>query len=333
MKTKKTPKSKQKKKKELIANFILLLIVLFVLFLFGEIFVRMTVGKVLIKNYEPNGFLYNRPNQDGWYNVQKGLKNKMEARINNVGARGNDVDIDVLKADNKYAFFGDSFMFGWFLKDDETVSHHFQQIFNLSDNQVLNYGQGAYGFKHMVASYYFNEEYFIEGDLIIMVPIEHDFVRPMDPPKKRPIYDFMFDVKRKSSFLSYMYQKSSPLIMAFKRSANMLPPVDLYGPFFIEESKKQILRLKNTLDERKQILVIVFYDFTGDTFTPGYIDDARQFCNKYDIYCVTNIHNATSYLTHDQQVGIDGGHPSCLANEEVGKTIAKFIKDQNLTLT
>ena len=81
----------------MLPNILLLLFVLVICFIFAEILSSFFLGDRLIVTVEDNGLYHFEPNQEGWYDIKY-----PKARINNIGARGDDVNINLLG--NKYIF-------------------------------------------------------------------------------------------------------------------------------------------------------------------------------------------------------------------------------------
>tara|TARA_Y100000310_G_scaffold344862_1_gene460087 strand:- start:494 stop:1417 length:924 start_codon:yes stop_codon:yes gene_type:complete len=304
-------------------------IVLF--FVFGEVLSRIFIGDILIKQFEDNGFYYYKPNQEGWYSAQYGTK--MEAKINNIGARGDSVNIDFIKKNNKYVFLGDSFTFGWGLKDNETISYYFKEFMDLDNSQVLNYAEDGYGVKHMVESYKYYSEFFNKENVIIMVIMEHDFNRTIGLSNEIS-RDFLGGVKRHSSFINYLYEKIYFFLLKIEEQDFFLLQ-KLGGPYFNEEGEKELLEFRSILKENNQKFVIVFYEEEKYAkFSDDYPKRAGIFCEKNNIYCVTNISSIIKNI--DGNIGkyaVDGKHSSAYSNHKVAEEIAKFIIKNNISLS
>ena len=327
--------NKQKFKK-ILSNLVLLVFSIVLFFIFGEIFSRIFIGDILIKQVEDNGFSYYKSNQNGGYSTQYG---SMEARINNIGARGKDVDVDFIKKNNKYVFLGDSFTFGWGLKDNETIPYYFKEFMNLDNSQVLNYAEERYGVKHMVESYRHYNELFNEGDIIVMVIMEHDFNRTIKSINKSSLNYFLIEIRRHSSFISYLYEKEYFLMeilygLRTKKEHEFFLSQKLGGPYFNEEKEKELIEFRNILNEKNQTLVIVFYEEEEHSkFSEDYSKRAKIFCEKNNIYCITNISSIIKKI--DKKIGkyaVDGKHSSAYSNYKVAEEIANFIiENKNLS--
>jgi hypothetical protein len=310
--------------RKFLGNLLLLLVVLIIILIIGEIFCRIVFGNVLIKEYKSDGWFYLLPNQSGWY--PPSITDR--ARINNLGARGNDVNLSWIENNNKYVFFGDSFTFGWLLKDDQTMPHYFQKFMNLSDNQVINFGQGGYGIDHMIENYKFNSGLFKSGDVFFVVIIDQDFIRPITPLNMGPIKGFLWDIKRHSSFLSFLYESTGVLQYNIKSDLGIQPK--LSGEYFNETSFGKIIDFNSLLKSKNQTLVLIFYEYNQTNFSK----EGINLCSNNKLNCVTNVPQYISTLNKNETLfASDGGHPSQYSNYVVANDVANFIKQNNLSIS
>ena len=308
--------------KELYINLLILFFVILIFLIIGEILSRIILGKVLVKQYETDGFYYLKPNQEGWYPPPTFEK----TRINNIGSRGRDVDIDWIKENNKYVFFGDSFTFGWILKDDETLPYHFQKSLELSDNQVINFAVGGYGVDHMTTSYDRNNYLFKEGDIFFLVLIDHDFVRKIEPLKMNPLKFFFWEIKRHSSFLSLLYESTGKLQFTIKKFFGT--QIEFNDEYFDEKGFEKVLQFNSILKENDQKLLVVFYEYNETNFSKK----AVELCNKNNITCITNVPSFIDNLKENEAMTAKDGHPSNYSNKVVAEGLANFIKENNLLI-
>lgn len=300
--------------KPIILNLILLLFIILILLLFAEIFSRIIIGNKLTFHFEEDGFFYPNFNQEGWQHSDAVFNT---ARINNIGARGEDVDISKIMNHSKYVFFGDSFTFGWLLRDNETISEYFREENNLSYEEVINYASPGYGIDHMQRSYKNHLDLLGEGDTIILILIDHDFTRPITPQNKNLAKIFL----KHSSFLSYSYERMGPLLYKIKDGFGVQPKKE--GVYFDEYDFYKILEIKNISDKNNQKLIVVFYEFQSTNFSKT----ASKLCSNNQISCITNVPYFINNLNDSSIIfAVDGGHPSEHSNKVVAEGIANFIK-------
>src|SRR3989344_6136722 len=221
------------KLKKILSSFLLFLIIMSVFFILGEIITRNTIGNRLIVDVEPSGMHHFEPNQFGWY----GHDTIYPAKINNIGARGENVDI---KNKKKVIFLGDSYTFGWRLKDDETFPYYFG---NLTNNNVINLGMGGFGIGHMISSYDFHNNLFKSGDTIIVVLTEGNFYVPLSPYKNDWKKEAFWEVKRRSAFTSYIWARFS----AWKASFRPNSSTKLNTTVFSDENKEKLIDFNNKI--------------------------------------------------------------------------------------
>jgi hypothetical protein len=313
----------KRKFKKILPNILLLLATIIIFFLIGEILSRLIIGNRLIMQWEEDGFYHWESNQDGWYRILS------KAKINNIGARGEPVEIDFIKNNSKYVFLGDSFTFGWGLdNDNETIPSYFQRFMNLTNGYVINYAAGGYGIEHMIASYDYYNEFFKEGDSFIIIIFEDDFGRVMSPTYKSSIRDFSWNlIKRYSSLISFLYDASniSPLLQKIIYGED-------YGgdrPGINDEDLEKVSALNNLLGKNNQTLVIVFYEYNAT----DYSEKAKDFCEENKINCITNVPTFINNLKGNEKIySVDEIHPSKHSNRVVSEGITNFIKENNLSL-
>lgn len=280
----------------------------------GEMTTRILIGKrLLIAEVPDAGHCVFKPNQEGWYYPNLSAS----ARMNNVGARGMDVDINLLAKEKKYIFFGDSFTFGYALQEAETIPHFFQQEGEFQKEQVLNYGNNAFGPRHMISTYHFYEKYFHPGDTVVMVLIEDDLTRTS------PLYfgsrskEILWSIKAKSSFAAWAWESSrfsvEKIRMWFsKKPTQKVSPADPYP-----EMGSLLTSFHAELKRKHQELVVVFYEYKPTTFSSR----AREFCEAHRLHCVTDIYDTFKTL-REKQVKLqifDDLHPTPQANLAVAK--------------
>jgi hypothetical protein len=303
--------------RKLLQYLVIFLTILLIVFLIGEVFSRVLIGKRLIVDVEENGLYYFKPNQKGWYSHKISIP---KARINNIGARGPDVDLEILDETRQYVFIGDSFTFGWEIEDSETLPLQFKKVMGLSDDEIVNLGNGGFSVDHMIEMYRLNKEHFSEGDVVVMVVIEDDFYRTMNPEPKSTLKEIFWKIRSKSSFISwtwasYKYINGEPVGRKIEdRSKN-----------YLEESGDKLLDFKNEIENRGLGFMMVFFEYESTDFS----EDTQEFCEKNNMFCVTNVY--TAFENVKKLHAPDGGHPSGEANLEVAKLIKKTITGKNQT--
>ncbi|MDD5331711.1 MAG: hypothetical protein PHE43_02735 [Candidatus Nanoarchaeia archaeon] len=311
-------KTRKLRLKRLLFKLIVLLIIFSFLFILFEISSRAIIGKRLIAQVEPNGLYHFKPNQEGWY---VHIISSPKARINNIGARGQDIDINLLNSTKKYIFLGDSFTFGWVLKDNETIPEYFKENLNLSSESVLNYGNGGYGIDHMIAAYEYNKNYFGKGDTIITILINADFYRPMSPYESSIKKELFWKIKEKSSFISWMWATSQHLLGVINEEDAM--DINKSKDIFKEEGQK-LISFNNILKKDKINLIYVFYEYNQTDYSLK----AKEFCKENNLVCITNVYNDISLIKNVPIYTYDQKHPSNYSNKAVAEKIARFINKE-----
>ncbi len=316
--------------RELSVNVLLLLFVVVLFFVFAEVFVRLFVGSHIFGKIDDNSLYHFEPNQDGWYSPPFPT-----ARINNIGARGPDVDVDSLR--DKYVFLGDSYMFGWCVEDDETIPYYFRNYLNLSDNEVINFGMGGYGVDDMIVRHDMEKDVFYPHDIFIMSIIEIDFFRKMYDYRPSFVIRVYRAVKRHSSFVAYLriyYRQffANVLCYLFGEEEQVRELyVDYVGKVdvFTESNMDKLLSFNVLLEENNQTLIFVFYEYN---FT-NYSRKADLFCKENNLNCITDVPSCIDKIRGSREIrAADGGHPSNYSNEVVARRIAEYVEGKKFKL-
>ncbi|MBU1203999.1 MAG: hypothetical protein KKG60_02935 [Nanoarchaeota archaeon] len=294
---------------------IFVIVIIAVLFLILEISCMVIVGKRLIVEVEENGLYYFKPNQDGWYSHRLRVPS---ARINNIGARGEDIELDLLNTTKKYIFLGDSFTFGWELSDEQTISSYFLKGGSFDDNQVINYGNGGFGVYHMEEMYNFHNNLFNKGDIVVMVLIEADFYRLMVPYEESFVKEVFWKIREKSSLVSFLWASLRHMMGGFKEDGGFKGEGSVF-----EENGDNLLEFNEAVEEKGQKLVYVFYEYDYTDYSAY----ARDFCHKKGLFCITDVPSYIDVVRNrgGEVYAADAGHPSAESNEEVAKRITNFI--------
>ena len=83
-----------------LSSLLVFIIIMSVFFIVGEVVTRNVIGNRLIVEVEPSGMHHFEPNQFGWY----GHDTVYPARINNIGARGEDTNLIELEEKPRLSF-------------------------------------------------------------------------------------------------------------------------------------------------------------------------------------------------------------------------------------
>ena len=289
-----------------------------IFFVVGEIVTRHTIGNRLIVEVEPSGMHHFESNQFGWY----GHDTIFSARINNIGARGEDTNLAELKEKMSIIFLGDSYTFGWRLRDNETFPSYFSDL--VEDKAVvINFGMGGFGLDHLIANYNFNKNLFKKGDIFIIVLEKSNFYVPLNPYEADWKKEFFWEVKRKSAFISYIWARFS----AWKAGFNP-PSQKTKDPVFSEENNQKLIDFKDKLKNNKQEMAYIFLEHN----TSNYSIDAERFCLKNNLICITDIPDVVKKveINGKEVYTVDDRHNSRDLNEELSKHILSYLKKEDL---
>lgn len=313
--------------------FTAFLVVVFVSFAVGEIVTRALLGKrLLFAEIEQEGFYRFKPNQRGWYLYNT----RAPATINNISARGDSVDLKLFPQINQYFFFGDSFTFGYALKDWETLPYYFMKKGGFSPNHVINFGNSAFGTYHMMRTYDYYQKWIQPGDTVIMVMIEDDFYRVLKGYQSTPLKDFLWKIRAHSPFFAWLVTslqqvKTDGRVAEFfarvkqedqierERVAAYNRKKDIFS-----EKGNMLLDFQQKVKAAGQNLLYVFYE---NRFS-DYSKKAEEFCKKNRLNCVTEIYRCLEPL-HEKDISTvcdyDSTHPSAEANAVVAEKLLTFL--------
>ena len=131
--------------RRLLANGLLSACTLLLLFALGEAAFRLIdVDRQLEYDLDPEVYWKLRPNQTGYLWLGNGSLKSVEARINNLGLRGPDVDVDAHRRIRLLAL-GDSYTFGVGVGDAETFCAVLERTLGPQRVEVINAGVPGYG--------------------------------------------------------------------------------------------------------------------------------------------------------------------------------------------
>lgn len=301
------------------SKIILLSASVLVSFFAGELICKKTIGTRLIPHQEKNGLYYFQPNQYGWY-----LLGHPSARINNIGARGEDVAIDKIRRKKKFIFLGDSFTFGWMLSDWETIPHLFMKTMRLTPEEVLNYGNGGFGVDHMKEIYRHRSTLFAPGDVLIVILFKPDFDRTLEPYKKNILKEVFWGIRSKSSLISWAYVVLRNAALRTIPPSPEETPAQAKGLRTLEFFEKPLLDFSDIAGKNGQKIIFVFHEFIRSDYSKM----AEKICAKNHWMCLTNVWRLASEVEKRGEVlyAPDQAHPSYPLNREVGEAIARLVK-------
>ncbi|MBI4366923.1 MAG: hypothetical protein HY543_08915 [Deltaproteobacteria bacterium] len=291
----------------------------------GEVATRLVLGRrLIIEPFVQEGFYRFLPNQEGWYLHHL----RAAARINNIGARGADVDLTLLPTTRKVVFLGDSFTFGYALQENETLSHAFMTGMGLTSTAVLNFGNSAFGIPHMIAAYRHVRHLLRAGDTVVMTMIEDDFYRSLQAFSPSRFGAFCWWVRERSAFLAWAWTagKSSvgDLLQRARAAVFGPPPSPAPRPapaaLFTGEPGTVLADFHAELAGRGERVLYVFHEYEPTEYSRA----AAQFCAAKRLHCVTDV---PVILAAVRRAGrplqtYDRMHPSPDANRALGAHLA-----------
>lgn len=239
-----------------------------------------------------------------------------------------------VQREKKFVFLGDSFTFGYALTDVESIPFFFQQEGGLTKEQVLNYGNNAFGPGHMIGAYrYYQNRYqpFSAGDTVVMILIADDLTRYNPLYKGSALKNIFWVIKGKSAFVAWVWASTTQVIHDWKNRSHQKKNENdqqekmnkqYYYNLLVNRWKDPFQSFEKELKENQRHLILVFYDYQRSVFTEA----AQDFCRLYGFRCATNIYD---YLKEMQKTkpgemyAFDNLHPSAKANLLVARGLVR----------
>lgn len=301
--------------KDLIVNILIVFFAFAVTFLLLEGFFRIYLGSNLSYEYH-NSSWFLEPDQRGFT-----LANGKLATINEHGFRG---DYDQNKP--QILFLGDSFTFGYCLRDNETLAYHVEQELkqdHACSMEVLNGGVPGYGVYHMTTLY---EKKFADypADYVVLNLIPEDVYRQ---PSANPYAErrmFARKLIRSSSFIAFM----KPRLKIFR---NLITGEDRIADNYeeyLQRDQERIRRFDDRLEAENKTLILNPWIY-GANQTDFYYD-MRRFAEQENIPLLENPYPQVveSYNGEKEDLYCSDGHASGTHTQRFADMLADQLYGQ-----
>ncbi|MDP3918383.1 MAG: SGNH/GDSL hydrolase family protein [Nanoarchaeota archaeon] len=297
------------KTKTLLLNLALMFITIVFVLLFLEIFFRFYFGSNLSYEFTDNTWLLNA-NQEGIP-----YPNGNVATINKLGSRG---EYDSTK--NSILFLGDSFTFGYGLKDNETLNYQIKTI--LSENyacnlETINAGVPAYGVSQMIQLYdlkYQDDS----SEFVVLNIIETDILRQNDDSNFAR-KSFAKKLISYSSFLSFM----KPRLEIFRQLiTNEEDSFDNHFEEYLLKDQQRILDFNNQLNEDGKTLILHIWTYGKEK--TNFYKTMNDFSTDNNIIILDdNFDEVFMYYYGDvYELYLEDGHPSNIQTSRLAATMS-----------
>ena len=315
----------RKKLVRLTMNINVLIVTVLLLLVVCEVGSRIIFGHSLEFTSTEDTLWEIKPDQIGFT-----VPNRNFANINEFGMRETVNNIGTYPQ-LKIVMIGDSFTFGWGVKDDETMASQLANIIDRQNVDVSNLGVPGYGIFQMIGLYD-KKEAMLDADVVVLTFVEDDMLR--QPPElmnekgleqKQRLREVARAVLRKSTFAAVM----KPMV---KRSLGgifgLSEEKELFWPEFWEKDKERMREFKEVLDSQDKTFVIVPYVYKSGQ--EEFLKKAVDFAEENDIIIVKDIgKRRRDFLSQNEGVALrlDEGHPNELLHRIASEAIYEVLRE------
>lgn len=306
-------------------------------FVIGEVAVRSLDSDRQLE-FEVDDQLYWRfaPSQVGYVWMGNAAFHSPEGRINNIGTRGPDVDMDD-EGVVRVLMLGDSYTFGSGVRDEETFSAVLQRALG-STIEVINAGGPGYGI--------FQEERLLQrlGPLlrpqVVVVTVPTGDISRQPFPSEEEERAYLVTERRRirlrqlSRFAALLYRRYYSLRARYLTSEaavpNHAPSAD--SAAFLELWTRDRQRLSNMArlcrSWQGRLVVVAWPQGQHAERDAALIDGVRRLAEREGILGLVDLGEAlASYSKNDLEI-LGDGHPSPLAHQLVGQYLATALAAQ-----
>lgn len=309
---------RQHQKNRILINLLVMASSTFLIILVLEVFFRIYLGRNLSYDYDQDGLWTLKPNQSGFT-----CANEKQANINKYGFRG---QYDPQK--KSVLFLGDSFTFGYCLRDNETLTYHLNRIFRERFGcslQMVNMGVPGYGIFNMIKSYY-KKANGIDADYIVLNFIEGDVLRqPGDEDPYHVRKMFVRKMIRRSSLIAYL----KPKLEIFREAitGRRKKREDSFH-HYVTLDMNRIAEFNRTLVEQNKRLILHVWRYSENQ--RSFYSSIRDFADSEGISMFED-HFPYVFLEYGGKVEDlfckEDGHPSGIQTERIAQKISTELFD------
>ena len=297
-------------------NLLLFCAGILVFLLVGEAAIRLIWGPKIITNTTPDGLYYLAPNQRGWYSLD------FPIATNRFTYRGPDIPDGDLASKPNVIFLGDSFTFGWLLRDDQTIPAQVQSSAAAQGIQLngIDAAMGGYGTDHLIlrfAQIKSNQK----NRAVVFILTPFDVYRQIEKtPATSP--DLLHTIRANSAFLAWLSDQVKIVLAGFKKDPAAHPVVtNSFLPATREAATQKLLTLKKMAEDANAVPLFVIYEY----YRTDYSNDAATVCAANKLNCITSVPEILSALPADQYYCSDHAHPSAEANRVLADAILQKL--------
>ena len=320
----------------LLANGLLSVFTLLLLFALGEAAFRLIdVDRQLEYDLDPEVYWKLRPNQTGYLWMRNGSLRSVEARINNLGLRGPDVDVNAHRRIRILAL-GDSYTFGVGVGDAETFCAVLERTLGPQRVEVINAGVPGYGIFQAERTLRRLATQLHPDVVILTIPTGDVFRQPFATAEEERRYleseRTRLRFRGVSKLATWVYRKVYYLGMRFGWRVKTVPNearADGDAPFErLWSSDQGRLAAMEDLSRRfgARLMVMVWPQAAEGTRNDLVTDGVRALAGS-GVLALTSLQTLLSRLPPEQLVIPGDGHPAAPAHRAAGKYLAEALRE------
>jgi hypothetical protein len=250
----------------------------------------------------------------------------IEYSINDIGFRSN--NYTQFDCDKNILVLGDSYVFGVYLNDSETIPFYIQKSISI-ENRVYNFGMPGWGIDQMYLCYQKYQNVF-SPEKIVLIFIEDDIDRVLEayrylegmnkPSFKIENNELLLRDRKERTFIELIFQKSK-----------------LLNPFYIWFCKNEAVKItklifssmKNLTKNNNQEFLVFYIPLIEQVLYPNQyeklIDNEFNENNNINYYDLTEYFEKLSAKSIQDLYLVNDGHLSQKGTEFVAEIITKEI--------
>jgi GDSL-like Lipase/Acylhydrolase family len=320
--------------RRLLANGLLSVLALMLFFALGEVAFRLVdADRQLEYELDPEVYWKLRPNQTGYLWMGNGSLRSVEARINNLGLRGPDVDVQSHPRIRILAL-GDSFTFGVGVGDAETFCAVLERTLGPQRVEVIDAGVPGYGIFQAERTLRRLGTQLRPDVVILTIPTGDVFRQPFATVEAEERY---FESERMrlrfrgvSRLATWMYRQVYYLRMRFRLGVKTVPnEARADGDASFERlwrSDQARLTAMEDLSRRSgsKLVVMVWPQAAEGTRNDVVTEGVRALAGA-GVLPLTRLETVLSRLPAEQLVIPGDGHPAAPAHRAAGEYLAEAL--------
>jgi len=320
--------------RHLLANCLLSAFTLLLLFALGEAAFRLIdVDRQLEYDLDPEVYWKLRPNQTGYLWMGNGSLRSVEARINNLGLRGPDVDVNAHRRIRILAL-GDSYTFGVGVGDAETFCAVLERTLGRQRVEVINAGVPGYGIFQAERTLSRLATQLHPDVVILTIPTGDVFRQPFATAEEERRYleseRTRLRFRGVSKLATWVYRKVYYLGMRFGWGVNIVPNEaraagDASFETLWRSDQGRLTAMEDVSRSSGAKLVVMVWPQAGEGTRNDVVTEGVRALAGSGVLALTRLETVLSRLPPEQLVIPGDGHPAAPAHRAAGEYLAEAL--------